>query len=370
MYIYTNSIPRASAGEKWFLLGKCSVHIRQQLVCEFGQYLFEDIYLLSDRVSQQISALKFCFLAKKGCVEGFASPQLSALRKGLSNQPLPKGWEPKSRLPTPLDQAMDVHSEYENSKVWEEKAKAVGIALGYCLLLCPSEYLTHTKHDRHVLKAGAVEFECKFADGRVQFVKSHRLKPMGVTWDMVQLVKVTVESAKNIRDRAGRVIWFTAHRPNNALKLPKILFEWSLIANHGTEESFFLSWLVPGTIMNSRETLKYADMQKTVKAVAVKFGFAPRRFGCHGLRVGGACLLRAAGASDGIIMLLGRWASLPACLKYQEGSTVAHDRALDCLVTVGLYTSRDVNIRYPNPECIPFGPKEAGGEPDAEEDWL
>jgi hypothetical protein len=129
-----------------------------------------------------------------------------------------------------------------------------------------------------------------------------------------------------------------------------------------------MSWFAPGTIIKSRETLHYGVMQAAVKEVAVKFGFSPRRFGCHGLRVGGACLLRAAGASDGEIMGMGRWKSLPACLKYQEGSLIGHDRMLDCLVTKGLYTVRDIRIRYPMPRCEPVGPTEIGGDPDTKGD--
>jgi hypothetical protein len=96
-------------------------------------------------------------------------------------------------------------------------------------------------------------------------------------------------------------------------------------------------------------------MQKTIKEMAVAFGFSPERFGCHGLRIGGACLLRAAGAKDSFILLMGRWKSLPACLNYQEASTADYDRMLSLLCTMGLYTSRDLRIRYPRPRHEPIG---------------
>jgi hypothetical protein len=238
LHCFTETVPTVGGGDKWFLLGGCSFLIRQAMVCAFAQYLFDDIHLISDRVSAQISALKFCVLAKGGQVDGFYSPQLTAMRQGLRNQPLPEGWEPSSRLPTPLDMAMQVHQDLHQSRDMEDKATAVAWVMAYCLLLRPSEYLTHTKHDRHVLRASAVEFECSMPDETMQFIGAHRIVEEGITWEQVNIVRITFASAKNIRDRAGRVIWFTAHRPNNALELPKALFEWSLIANF-TPDSYF-----------------------------------------------------------------------------------------------------------------------------------
>jgi hypothetical protein len=225
MFLYTNTIPRAGIPQSTYLLNGCSKIMRKRLVCEFGQYLFAEIKLMPDRVSQQISALRFCVLDRGGKIEGFDSPQLTALRKGLSNQPLPPGWESRSRLPTTLDMAIDVHTVCKDSTDLETKAVSVAMVLAYCVLLRPSEYCTHTKHDRHVLRASSVEFECLTCDGRTRFLGSHLLVSEGITWEMVKLVKISFLSAKNISDRVGRVIWFTAHRPNNALQLPKVLFE-------------------------------------------------------------------------------------------------------------------------------------------------
>jgi hypothetical protein len=90
----------------------------------------------------------------------------------------------------------------------------------------------------------------------------------------------------------------------------------------------------------------YADFTKVVKYAATLFGFAPDLFGGQSIRVGGATLLRAAGATDGEICLMGRWKSLPACLGYQEVSTATHDRMLNMLLTTGAYTNRDIRLQY------------------------
>jgi hypothetical protein len=110
-------------------------------------------------------------------------------------------------------------------------------------------------------------------------------------------------------------------------------------------------------VLGFRDALSYAHMTREIKQMAEEFGFAPKRFGCHGIRVGGASLLRAAGAPDSLIMLIGRWKSLPACLGYQEASTATHDMLLSVLLTRGLYTARDVRIRYPQPRCETWGPQ-------------
>jgi hypothetical protein len=66
--------------------------------------------------------------------------------------------------------------------------------------------------------------------------------------------------------------------------------------------------------------------------------------------VRGATHLRAAGADDGFICLMGRWRSLPACLSYQEVSTAAHDRMGALLMTPGVYTTRDLRLQYVLPQ--------------------
>jgi hypothetical protein len=98
--------------------------------------------------------------------------------------------------------------------------------------------------------------------------------------------------------------------------------------------------------LHPREALKYNDFTKVIKHTATTFGFAPDNFGLQALRVGGATLLRASGAPDGEILLMGRWKSMPACLGYQEVSTNTHDRMLKMLLREGVYTARDIRLQY------------------------
>ncbi|KAJ1394291.1 hypothetical protein B484DRAFT_340393, partial [Ochromonadaceae sp. CCMP2298] len=58
---------------------------------------------------------------------------------------------------------------------------------------------------------------------------------------------------------------------------------------------------------STRECLLYRDFHDIIKRTAAHFDFDSTQFGCHGVRVGGATHLRAAGADDGFICLMGRW---------------------------------------------------------------
>ncbi len=83
---------------------------------------------------------------------------------------------------------------------------------------------------------------------------------------------------------------------------------------------------------------------KAIKETAIRFGFDPTHFAGYSPRVGGASLLRAAGASDGFLKLMGRSKTLPACLGYQETSTKACDLMLALLDKPDLYTERDIRL--------------------------
>ncbi|KAJ1405093.1 hypothetical protein B484DRAFT_337927 [Ochromonadaceae sp. CCMP2298] len=101
---------------------------------------------------------------------------------------------------------------------------------------------------------------------------------------------------------------------------------------------------------STRDCLLYRDFHDIIKRTAAHYDFDSTQFGCHGVRVGGATHLRAAGADDEFICLMGRWRSLPACLSYQEVSTAAHDRMAALLMTPGVYTTRDLRLQYVLPQ--------------------
>jgi hypothetical protein len=108
----------------------------------------------AERVSVLVSALSFEFLMQGGDVAAFSSPQQAAVRKGMKNQPIPADWESNQRLPMPVDMILAIRDKNILPEAsWEQRATAVGIILAFCCLLRPSEYLTKTKSDNHVMLA-------------------------------------------------------------------------------------------------------------------------------------------------------------------------------------------------------------------------
>ncbi|KAJ1431840.1 hypothetical protein B484DRAFT_327648 [Ochromonadaceae sp. CCMP2298] len=158
-----------------------------------------------------------------------------------------------------------------------------------------------------------------------------------------------MDSAKNFHD--GRALWFSRDTSHKSLQLVHILYNWARLSrptlNDQAHNDFLLSY--PSNSVSGRESLSYDTFASVVERTASKFGFNPSNFGRHSLRIGGASLLRTAGASDMNICLMGRWKSLPACLGYQEVSTVTHDKTLNLLRT-NAYTTRDIRLQYRIPE--------------------
>jgi hypothetical protein len=300
----------------------------EQVCYIFADFLFREIHLSANRTCEQDSALKFEFAQRDGPLEPFKGERLKILKKGLRRMPLPDGWESSQRLPVPLDMVITVHKcNAAPSCTMKESALSVAVVIAFCCLLRPSEYLTHTKHDDHVLRARSVQFECVLPYHQAQWYGAHEIVGAGIRWVHITMVRIQFLSAKNFDRRASRSIWFSAREHNSVLDLPQILYDWARSTNLAAND-FFLSWLIPGTTMGICDSLHYDTMQATLKGVTEAYGFSPRRFGCHGLRVGGASHLRAAGAGNGLILLMGRWKTLPACRGYQEGSTRTHDKLL------------------------------------------
>jgi hypothetical protein len=287
------------------------------LIAQYAEYIFTEFAVGAERASALVSALGHFFMTRGGDTAAFHSPQLAAVRKGMANQPLPDDWESNQRLPMPVDMM---------------------------------------KSDKHVLLAKSIPFEVTLPYQEPQFYAAHEVAEKGIRRCHVTLVRIQFKSSKTFNQRAGRAIWFSVPGAGASVNLPKILFEWAISAQLSAEVPFLL-WPIPGSTLGHRDALSYVHMTAEIKAIAEEFGFSPKRFGCHRVRVGGASLLRAAGASDSLILLIGRWCSLPACLGYQEASTDTHDNLLRVLLTKGLYTTRDVRIRYPQPRCETWGPQ-------------
>ena len=73
----------------------------------------------------------------------------------------------------------------------------------------------------------------------------------------------------------------------------------------------------------------YTQVQQAITQCAVDFGFNPAWFKPHCIRMAAPTALRAAGGSDGQVLTLGRWKSVPTSLVYQGPSSKNNNRIAD-----------------------------------------
>jgi hypothetical protein len=306
----------------------------------FAYFMFSIIGLSAARVKHQISALSWHF-GSRGCdISVFRWAEISMLRQGLTRQPVIGEVVSRRRVPVTMEMVQRIYHEYSTERRLDQRVFAVAFVLGFCCLLRPSEYCWGTSTNKHVLRASAFEFECENPDRRTGLVGAHQVHR--VPWSRIRLLRIYMNTAKNFR--TGRALWFSVGTNIQAFHLVKVMYDWACDSRPGISDCM-LSWPNGGSIV-PRDSLMYADFTKVVKYAASLYDFAPDLFGGHSLRVGGATLLRAAGATDGEICLMGRWKSLPSCLGYQEVSTATHDRMLNMLLTTGAYTNRDIRLQY------------------------
>lgn len=63
------------------------------------------------------------------------------------------------------------------------------------------------------------------------------------------------------------------------------------------------------TSISTSSTIKKSEVTKTIKQAARTQGADPNDYSTHSMRIGGACALLAAGKSETVIRLMGRWSS-------------------------------------------------------------
>jgi hypothetical protein len=88
----------------------------------------------------------------------------------------------------------------------------------------------------------------------------------------------------------------------------------------------------------------YARVATAIKSCAAHFKLDPHNYGTYSARVGGACTLRAGGASDSTIQMMGRWKNMDSCLTYQESSVREYDEVQRILCDLSVHTAEDVRL--------------------------
>ena len=125
------------------------------------------------------------------------------------------------------------------------------------------------------------------------------------------------------------------------MNVVQAVFEWSIRANFAPTD-YLLS--CRATRESPSVWLMYARVATAIKSCATHFKLDPRNYGTYSARVGGACTLRAGGASDSTIQMMGRWKSMDSCLTYQESSVREYDEVQRILRDPSVYTAEDVRL--------------------------
>ena len=323
-----------------FLLRHAPTNVLVWLLAMFTTYLGYEVQLAAKSVASTLSALAYHFRCAVCSTQAFTDPILTACKHALVLDPARQPRSPKRALPLTLAMVEYLLRKYNGSGCEKGmRMYATTVVLAFCCLLRPSEYC-RTRSDSHVLRAQHVWFQCQLSDGSLTFRTATQLH--GISFSQVKRVKFILQSAKNISFYASRTMWFSSICTTpSKVNLCKIVFRWAQHA-HLRFNDFFLSFRES----NSTDAIRvsYRKLSSVIKEAALHYGFEPAFFSCYSTRIGGASLLRAAGADDGFILMMGRWKSLPVCLGYQDLSSEAMNRMLKMLTSQHLFSAEDIRL--------------------------
>jgi len=195
----------------------------------------------------------------------------------------------------------------------------VGVSMVYYLCLRASEYGSNTKipdPESHQFDSKSVELKY-FTDSNL--VPSSSMH--AICWTSVEIVQFTIKHAKNIRRGHGVAI---EDNPD-ATAFLQLVYLWSRMSTRLPDCS-----IVP--------TRAPSVGSSTV------FGFHPKWFKPHSIRMVAPTVFRAAGGDDGDILNLGRWKQVPTSLIYQGTSTKNNNRLLRAVSSPTLFTAADINL--------------------------
>jgi hypothetical protein len=97
--------------------------------------MFTTLALSAARVIHQLTALRYMFLVRGGDIEGFASPHVDAVRKGLLNhspQTVRAVTTARKLLPVTLEMVLFIYNRVYNPLTLERLARRAAIILAFC----------------------------------------------------------------------------------------------------------------------------------------------------------------------------------------------------------------------------------------------
>jgi hypothetical protein len=333
-----------------------------------GSFLYHgvvDLHLRAATMGGILAGVRHFFRANFLSLDIFAHPSIRSVKHGLALEERAKSdyCAPKKKLPLTASMVKFVLEQARISCSIHIVMVATAIALAFFCLLRVSEYvpkfttraatatspaeyeLTEDGDRCHAIMAKDVLYEVasELEGHPAEFIPSFRVKQE--MWSRVKVVKITLRSAKNDVMRAGNTFWLTNLETTQYINIVKVLFDWSIRANH-RQGDYFMSYNVMAGRSYVNTPLAYNSVNHTVKKCATDHNLDPRDFGTHSARIGGATALRAAGASESMIQRLGRWLSECCAREYPATSFREFDMMQMFLQAADNYTVRDLQLQY------------------------
>ena len=187
---------------------------------------------------------------------------------------------------------------------------ATGVSMAYHLCLRASEFVSKTKiphPESHQFDSRSVEFQCT---GIPQLVPSSFM--VTISWSRVTLIKFMIQHAKNVRKGYGIPICFTTEgATGDALEFLQLVYLWAHMSSRDPDDPFLSHRSRTGHL----SCWVYTQVCRAITNCAQDFGFNPAWFKpC--IRMASPTTLRATCGSDGQVLCLGRWKSVPTSLVY------------------------------------------------------
>ena len=261
---------------------------------------------------------------------------LVAAKAGVARSP----YEPKLRLPCTYGMIQHIVKQItRNGFNLDNLMLATGVSMAYHLCLRASEYVSKTKIPHtasHQFDSRSVEFNCT---GIPQLVPSSSM--ITISWSRITLIKFTIQHAKNVRKGYGIPICFTTEgATGDALEFLQLVYLWAHMSTRDPDNPFLSHRSRTGRL----SCLVNTQVCHAITNCAKDFGLNPAWFKPHCIRMASPTALRAAGGSDGQILCLGRWKSVPTLLVHQGSSTKSNNRVLQMIADPTLFTISDIAL--------------------------
>jgi hypothetical protein len=308
-----------------------------QLLLMFVSYVVDIVQKAPTSIPPILSALRYQLTIRRvrsTVTAAFDHDLMVAAKKGVARRP----YEPQVRLPCTY--GMIQHIVQQNTRhgfTLDNLMLATGVSMAYHLCLRASEYVSKTKiphPESHQFDSQSVEFQCS---GVPQLVPSSSM--ITIPWTKVTLIKFTIQHAKNVRKGYGIPICFTTNgATGDALEFLQLVYLWAHMSTRQPGDPFLSHRSRAGRLT----CLVYTQVCQAITNCAKDFGLNPKWFKPHCIRMASPTALRAAGGSDGQILNLGRWKSVPTSLVYQGSSTKSNNKVLQLIADPTLFTSSDI----------------------------